>query len=195
MSSLKALAKHQQCGGCTRVRGKKASDAADAVAVSVIEVNVVTESEPPSIPPPVEKESDLPLGYGWKALRKHVIEQVGKRAREILEQSFQRGELKGGDRRSCFEMQETLAGRLPVEERLSWSTIQNWLSARIQREKDNKNPKIVRKRAVVAEQKKLLIEAWGFDSLSMTKTEITNKLVQKFMCTVKSRKNPTGEFK
>ena len=193
MSSLKALTKHQQCGGCTRVRGKKAS----AAAAAVMEANVVTEPEPepPSIPPPVEKESDLPLGYGWKSLRKHVIEEVGKRARAILEQQFQRGQLKGGDRRSCFEMQETLAGRLPVEERVSWPTIQNWLSARIQREKDNSNPQIVRKRAVVAEQKKLLIEAWGFDSLSMTKTEITNKLAQKFMCTVKSRKNPTGEFK
>lgn len=192
MSSLKALTKHQRCG-CTRERGKKAS--ADTVAAAAaIEVNVVTESESPSMSPPAEKESDLPLGYGWKALRSHVTEEVGKRARVILEQSFQRGELKGGDRRSCFEMQETLAARLPVEERLSWHTIQNWLSTRIQQEKDNKNPMIVRKRAVVAERRKLLVEAWGFDSMSMTIKEIIKKLID-IGCKVKSRQNPTGEFK
>ena len=192
MSSLKALIKHQTCD-CTRERGKRASVAA---AAAVIEVNVVTvtESESPSIPPSAEKESDLPLGYGWKALRSHVTEEVGKRAREILEQSFQRGQLKGGDRRSCFEMQETLAGRLPVEERVSWYTIQTWLSTRLQVEKDNKNPTIVRKRAVEAERKKLLVEAWGFDSMSMTKVEIAKKLID-IGCTAKTRKNPTGEFK
>ena len=64
------------------------------------------------------------MGYAWTSLRDHVTEIVGDRARKILEQSFLRGEVKGGDRRSCFQMEETLAARLPVEERVSRYTIQ-----------------------------------------------------------------------
>ena len=55
------------------------------------------------------KGSKLSLnrGYAWRALRDHVTEKVGHRARLILEQAFQRGTAKGGDRQSCFQMVRT----------------------------------------------------------------------------------------
>ena len=201
MSSLKALTKHQQCG-CTRTRGKAAVAAAAAAAA---ETNIGPASQPMPTPSNAhvttpDEASDhavetLPLGYAWKALRDHVTETVSERARAILEQAFLRGEAKGGDRRSCFQMEETVAGRLPVEERVSRYTIQTWLSNRLKQEKDNNNPKIVRKRAIASERKKLLVEAWGFDTFSMTKTQIVEHLQSPGIgCTVRNRHNPTGDF-
>ena len=60
----------------------------------------------------------LSLHFGWAftafclldflcilfGLSLHVTEVVGPRAQVILEQAFQRGVAKGGDRQSCFQM-------------------------------------------------------------------------------------------
>ena len=52
----------------------------------------------------LDTETTLTKGYAWMALRAHVTETVGTRALTILEQAFQRGVAKGGDRKSCFQM-------------------------------------------------------------------------------------------
>ena len=77
---------------------------------------------------------------------------MGPRATAILEQSFQRGIAKGGDRRSCFQMEEKLSNRLPVEESVSVYVIQPWLSNRLKKEKENNDPAIVRAKTVKAER-------------------------------------------
>ena len=54
----------------------------------------------------------------------------------------------------------------------------------------------MRKRAVEAERTRLLIEAWGFDTFSMNKTQIIERLQSPDIgCSLKSRKNPTGDFR
>ena len=76
-------------------------------------------------------------------------------------------------------------------------TTQTWLSNRVKRQKENNDPKVVRRRAVAAERNRLLVEAWGFDPNSMTKSEIIRQLLDPTCggCTVKSRKNPSGDIK
>ena len=114
---------------------------------------------------------------------------MGKRARDILEDAFLCGVAKGGDRRSCFQMEERLAARLPVEERVSRYTIQTWLSTRLKKQKEMSNPKFVHKQAVELERKRLLIQAWGFDTSTMTKKQIIVKLVSpEIGCTMRTRK-------
>ena len=102
LSSIGALRKHQQ-HGCTHTRGRMKKERTESSVVNSTprspprtEVNdtevVVTES------------AALPMGYAWVGLRDHVTETVGTRATMILEQAFQRGIAKGGDRQSCFQM-------------------------------------------------------------------------------------------
>ena len=136
----------------------------------------------------------LTIGYAWRALRDHVTETVGKRARAILEDAFLCGVVKGGDRRSAFQMEEMLAARLPVEERVSRYTCQTWLSARVKRQKQMNDPKFVYKDAAERERKRLLVEAWGFDTSSMTKDDLIEKLVDDLGCTVRNKNNRTGDF-
>ena len=123
-----------------------------------------------------------------------MTEKIGERARAILERAFQRGNAKGGDRRSCFQMEEELANKLPVEERVTRFSIQSWLSSRLTQEKKEKDPKYVRARAVLETRQQLLVAAWGFDPNSMTKDQIKKRLVEEHECTPRTRNNPGGDF-
>ena len=136
----------------------------------------------------------MSLGYAWKALSKIITETIGKRAEKILDQAFLRGVAKGGDRHSCFQMEEALANRLPVEERVSRYRIQSWLTSRLKIQKQNSDPKFVHKRAVEACRKRLLVKAWGFDPVSMTKSTIIKTLLAKHRLLPRSRSNPEGCF-
>ena len=123
--------------------------------------------------------------------------------------------------------EELLAGRLPVEERVSRYTIQSWLSTRLKQQKQNDDPKVrsqiiqqphshiifclllfvydcihtltyfesqvVRKRAVTAAKKRILEEAWGFDTSALTKVQLIARLIA-CGCSLKVRGNP-GDFK
>ena len=153
-----------------------------------------TETEVEEDPPTSPGQQTLSLGYAWKALSKCLTETIGKRAEKILEQAFLRGVAKGGDRHSCFQMEETLANRLPVEERVSRYRIQSWLSSRLTKQKQNSDPKFVHKRAVEACRKRLVVKEWGFDPESMTKPQIIETLEKKHRLLPRTRDNPTGCF-
>ena len=165
LSSIEALQRHQQ-NGCAKAFGRaKKESSGVASGVESSKPNVESSEPNPSAKSDVPGPSvpTLTRGYAWKALRDHVTEDVGPRAASILESGFQRGTCKGGDRQSCFELvsvavsysssptypnpnphlqEEQLAGRLPVEERVSRYTIQTWLSSRLQKEKDDNNPQV-----------------------------------------------------
>ena len=108
MISAKSLQRHQ-LNGCTLARGRRrrlkaliesdtnnASSDADSQQPETNSEAVDTST--------VACRLTLTRGYAWMALRAHVTETVGPRAKLILEQSFQRGVAKGGDRQSCFQM-------------------------------------------------------------------------------------------
>ena len=139
----------------------------------------------------------LKIGYAWKDLKAHVTEKVGVRAKAILEEAFRFGVAKGGDRRSCIQMEEALANRLPVEERVSRFGIQTWLSSRLTQAKNEKDPVYVRKQAVQAAKEKLFVAAWGFDPTStrFTKKMIKHRLENVYDCAPKNKDNPHGQFK
>ena len=86
-----------------------------------------------------------------------------------------------------------MAGRLPVEERVSRYTIQSWLSTRLAKEKENSDPKVVRKRAVAAAMKRILESAWGIDTSKLTKDELQDQLLA-HECTISTRRR-AGDFK
>ena len=81
----------------------------DAAAVHVVDDPVINNIATASM---IEDISTLTKGYAWLALREHVTEVVGPRARVILEHAFQRGVAKGGDRQSCFQMVSTTTSHL-----------------------------------------------------------------------------------
>ena len=93
-------------------------------------------------------------------------------------------------------MEEKIAARLPVEERVCRYTIQSWLSTRLKKQKEMSNPKFVRKQAVARERSRLFMEAWGLDTSTMTQKDIVAKLEQlKFKRRSKGRaKGRTGDF-
>jgi hypothetical protein len=125
-----------------------------------------------------------------------VTEKVGERAKVILEQAFQFGVAKGGDRRSCIQMEEQLANRLPVEERVSRFRIQTWLSSRLTRAKKEKDPNYVRKCAVEATKQQFFNAAWGFNPATkkFTKAMIIDRLFVKHQCAPKTKVYRQGEF-
>ena len=167
-NSVEALQHHQR-NGCTLARGRRlkalTESKTDNASSNAVSQQTETNSETIDIVT-VTCMSALTRGYAWMALRAHVTETVGPRAKLILEQSFQRGVAKGGDRQSCFQMvsiipdcrtisnpdpdddltpcvqEELLAARLPVEERVSRYSIQSWLSNRLKQEKQNADPKV-----------------------------------------------------
>ena len=157
---------------------------------TVDEVGDEVEEDPHTSP----GQQTLSLGYAWKALSKCLTETIGERAEKILEQAFLRGVAKGGDRHSCFQMEETLANRLPVEERVSRYRIQSWLSSRLTKQKQDNDPKFVHKRAVEECRKRLLVKVWGFDPESMTKAQIIKTLEKKHRLMPRTRSNPKGCF-
>jgi hypothetical protein len=123
-----------------------------------------------------------------------VKEIIRERARALLEQAFQWGVAKGGDRRSCFQMEEELANKLPAEEWVSRYAIQSWLSSRLTQEKNEKNPKYVRDRAVEATKQKLFDAAWGFNPLSLNMDSIKERLSLVHKCTPSTRRKK-GDYR
>ena len=101
MTSAAALHKHQ-VDGCTRARGKNKKDSQTAITTSVPTDTTTSDTDTAAVA--IVDDATLSMGYAWNALRAHVTEVVGTRARVILEQAFQRGVAKGGDRKSCFQM-------------------------------------------------------------------------------------------
>ena len=108
MKNTAALRRHQ-LNGCMRARGKirktlieTKSDADPEDANTLHQTDVINEENADTVL--LDTETTLTKGYAWMALRAHVTETVGTRALTILEQAFQRGVAKGGDRKSCFQM-------------------------------------------------------------------------------------------
>ena len=101
VNSVVALQRHQR-NGCKRARGRvkqtsSVSNADPEPECAAVSAGSVSASD-------LSRGPNLTMGYAWIALRDHVTETIGARARLILEQSFQRGVVKGGDRQSCFQM-------------------------------------------------------------------------------------------
>ena len=108
MHNAAALQRHQ-LNGCIRVRGKTKKKMfeirfnADPEHASTLQQTDVNNVENTSTVL-ADTQTTLTKGYAWMALRAHVTETIGPRALLLLEQAFQRGVAKGGDRKSCFQM-------------------------------------------------------------------------------------------
>ena len=105
MFNAESLQRHQQ-QGCTRIRGrakKKLSETTESAEAMDAEKTTTTNSTAIENVG-FESTTVLTKGYAWVSLRAQVTEIIGPRARLILEQAFQRGVAKGGDRQSCFQM-------------------------------------------------------------------------------------------
>ena len=110
LSSNAALQSHQK-NGCTRSRGRTKQERTVTSNDSTTTTNTTTPVPTVSTAPTAPTSQEVPTltrGYAWVALRDQVTETVGPRARLLLEQAFQRGSAKGGDRQSCFQMVSTL---------------------------------------------------------------------------------------
>ena len=107
MYSAESLQRHQR-QGCVRMRGRALKTLSETESAETTNAEQ-TETTNSVTLEDVEIESTpvLSKGYAWVALRAQVTETVGPRARLILEQAFQRGVAKGGDRQSCFQMVST----------------------------------------------------------------------------------------
>lgn len=103
LNSADALHRHQR-DVCVRARGHQKKTLSESVTANLSQSTICIEARFEPEETVTVTDSMLTMGYAWKALRTQVTETVGKRARLLLEQAFQRGVAKGGDRQSCFQM-------------------------------------------------------------------------------------------
>ena len=109
-----------------------------------------------------------------------VKDHISKEAEAVLIEEFHNGELKGGDRQSCFQMEQSLRIKFSsnVANSVDRYSIQSWLSTYIDRRKKENDPLYqweVRRKQVTST---MMRGRWGCDPSVMNVHDLKDKVMK-----------------